>query len=1209
MNISRSLLLLSLLLPGGVLPAIAGETGTGYAIDLEQYLPRLGSVQPEKELLKEEVRKFRSYPRLDRAYRLQRQGVLGEARKEFEAYFALNPEDDRARASYVMLLEQMSLHREVIAQTGIILKRSPDFVPAYFSRGEAYRKLGDLERAYQSYSTAATVKEIRREDRVYALTSAMDLAIALRDYKAAGRMLEALLQIEKTHAAYLNAGYLQERSGEFGKALEAYGNALDLARSPAEKVAAAFAVAETAKKMKLPERAGEAYLAVLESDKSNAAALRGLAQLAYDDKRYPEAEKWMLQLKGNGASAADREFLAQLYLNQQNYPAAIVELRGALAEQGKRAPVETVTALAQAYESAGNLAESAQLYQALAARNPGNGELQLRLGSLLVRMQKYQAAEPHLVKALASDLSASRKSVAHRNLALVSEQAGNFEKAAKELKLSLGNQPPTPDLLVRLAVLLNKGGKKEEALKYLDRALALPSLPEPLRRQAHQERSVIYEKSGDAAAAAAELEKALPPEGKVDAATRVRLGVLLAKGGKPDEALRHLDLALADKALAGNLKIVALREKGLLLEKTGRPLDAAQEYEKALAAGDRTPARYLALANLYGATAPAKAIGYLQQVVKAPKGSTAEKCSAEESLGMIYFQQGENAEALTHLSAALRLCGERWQLRYYAGLANYRARNWQQAVEEFQAAQAVKSDAATLLGIALCQIELGRPGAAVHYLQLALADPAPRKAEQSKQIYDTLGYLHAEEHAYDKAADAFARSLEVAPDNTVSMKLASVLDLSGNAERSWKIFSGVEPELLPAAQRVEYQELKASLLQKQGRTEEALAALEEAQKLQPTAARSHALGVLYQSAGRGDKALGSYRAAYQEEPQQDEYALSLGYAYLAERRHREAIATFEAVAARNPHAPKIKEELGYLHSRIGNNEEAARWFKAALDAPPPRETLEERERWEKDAHRLRGEISKLTKTFGAALYATYRAGHAPVQPLASGESLSGGLTGQSGLELWYRPPKVGLIDDRILELFGRVFGNLDANSLRYNDRSTQAGIGVRYKFLKSENLWISGERLIKIGADAMDDWLFRLLYSRSSGFEPRPFQASQDYYLLYGELDWYLRSDTVAAYAEARKGRAFTLRPNYLLIPHLVLDSRWQSPYNAGGNYLEGGAGISLRHFFNGTRYHNYRDLVDLTITYKHGWSFTGGFGKSAGEYDTGLISLGFFFR
>jgi tetratricopeptide (TPR) repeat protein len=1200
----------SLLPKSGLGPAMAAELHPAYQPNVEYYLNKIEAVK-KQGFLKDEIRNFRSYPHLDKAYRLQRDRRLKEARKEFVAYLSLKPEDIRSRVSYMVLLDKMSLNEDVITQADVILDRWPAFIPAYFFKGQAYQKLGKTDRALIVFTTAASGKDIQKGDRVYALSTAVDLALSLADYADAGKMLPTLAEIDRKHAWYMKAGFVFEKTSRLKDSLDAYSAAQEVAKSPAEKIAASLALAEVARKLNMPERVRQAYETALGIDSGNQAALRGLANMAYAGNRYDEAEKWMLLLEQNGLKPQDREFLANLYLKRQDYAAAIQELRTIVDSQGKKASAAILASLAQTYESAGRYQESAAIYGLLLEKTPESGEMQLRYGNLLVRLGKFGEARPFLKKALLLGLSGRQKSVAHENLALIYEKSGSYENAAEELKQSLINQPPPGgELMVRLALLLNRAGKAEEALHYLDKALAEPTLTDELKQVSYMEKSAIFEKAGQASRAADELEKALKYSGKIGAEIDVRLAVLLNKAGRPVEALGYFDQALADPALSNEMKRIALREKGLILEKAGWRLEAASEYEKAVALGDNSPEIYLILANLYQPEEnPKTAFDYLTKVINHPRASNQEKCSAEDGLGMNYFKQGRMQEAASHFNAALRRCGESWQRRYSLGLVHYRLKQWEQALEQFLLAFGMKKDPASLIGIALCQKELKRPGAAIHYLKQALQEPVGATPKQLKLIYETLGYLYAEEFAYDLAAEAFTRSQAYAPDTDFSMKLANVLNLAGKTDEAYALYKVDEKKLSPDA-TIEFNDLKSGLLQKLGRNEEALVLLEKNQKLHATASRSYELGILCQKTGHLHKAIEYFQAAYEKEPQQDDYAFSLGYAYAADGRFSDAIGMLEVVAARTPDSTAVLEELGYLNSKIVKNEQAVQWFKMALDSLPlmPLGSSEETDRREKEAYRIRSEITKLTKTFNTTMYASYRTGKSPSSFLANGVQISGGLNGQIGLETSYRPPAIGFRDERILELFGRVFGNLNPNSLNFNDDSTQAGIGLRYKFLQKENLWISCERLFKVGKGALDDWLLRLLYSRGKGFEPQPLERNQDYYLLYTEIDEYLRSETTAAYGEVRKGRSLTFSSSYMLIPHLVMDARWQSPFNAGGNYFEGGAGVSVRSFLNSTHFDKYRSAVDFTINYKHGKFFNQGFRNNVGDYDSALLSLGFSF-
>ncbi|MBJ6727406.1 tetratricopeptide repeat protein [Geomesophilobacter sediminis] len=1204
---ARLAALLFLLALSAGAPAGAAET-PAYRPDLAYYLHKYLGPKEEKLVL-DEVKRYRSYPRLDRAYRMQRAGRLAEARSEFEAYLTLVPEDIRSRLSYVALLERMGLYREEIAQSDVVLKRFPNFVPAALYKAQALGRLGDPVQALALLEKVAATPGIRSEDRIFALSAGADLAVSGKDHAAAARLFVALAEAQPTYRRWLDAGSFLQKAGRLPDALNAYAAAEQHASTAPERLAAALEQAEVARKLNLPDRARHALETVAANDPGNRAALRALADAAYHAGNLREAEKWLAQLVRHGkATPQDRLFLANLYVKRNDYAAAIPQLKAAIAQQGNRAGAETLAELAQVLESAGNLKESAHAYRQLVARHPNHGDAQFRFGVLLVRLEQWAQAVPVLERALALELTDKERRDAHANLALALEKSGRYRDAAAELEKGLpeGGDPHRAELLIRQARLLTLAGTTDEALSRLERALATPGISAELTLQAHREKSAALEKAGQSAAAAAELEKALS-SGPADPAEMIRLARLLEAGGNHAESLRRLDQVLALAALAPSLRRDALRQKGVILERERHPLEAAQQFEQLVQSGDDTAATLLTLANLYDAAGrPEAAIPRFQQVLARKAAAAADRCSAAEALAQDRLKLNQTDEAETALAASLRLCGENRQRHYYLGLVRYKQRRWDEALEQFTLADPEAKEPATLLQMALCQKELDRPGVAIHYLQIARRQPDKSK-ELTRRIEATLGYLYAEEHAYDNAAQAFSLALAGGPDPVLNLKLAGMLQRAGKETESGAVLDQVDPKQLSPEDRLEYQDLKAAQLEKQGHLPEALALLEENRKQQPTAARSHALGVLYLKAGERAKAIDRFRAAREKEPERDEYLLALGYAYLAEDRFTDAIPLFKKVAARNPDNVKLREELGYANEHAGRNEEADRWFAEALERLPElaADGSEESLAREQDAYRLRSELAKLRRTFTATAYASYRAGKAQTTLVTNNSTTVAGLNGQLGVEAAYRPPKIGLIDDRILEVFGRVFGDLHPDRLTYNGTSTQAGLGVRYKLLKEENLWISGERLFRIGRNGMADWLGRLLYSRGAGFEPTPWEKSTDYYLIYGELDGYLTAHTVATYTELRKGRAFTLRPDTLLSPYLVLDARWQSPYGVGGDYAEGGAGLSLRYFFNETRGETYRSSVDLSVSYKHGYFYGRGTGNDRGGYDTAVVGVG----
>lgn len=1192
--------------------ASAPESSLAYAADYGFYLKKLDENRQKKSLVASEVHRFRSYPYLERAYRLINQRRYGEAKKDLAAYIAMSPDDVRARLSYLEILNKMSLQEEVVIQADQLIARWPGLVPAHIFKGVALQRMQKPDMAYATFSSVAAMDDIRSEDKVFALSMAADLAANMGHYGDALKNLTTLNALDKKHASLMRTGYLHEKMNSPKEALNAYTEARSLARTASEKNAALLALARLYSSLKEWEPARQSFTALRQIEPRNREALRGLAQIAYLQKQSAEAEKLMVQIDQGALRPEDHELLANLYLQKQDHNAAIKELRIVVALQGNNVPVGTLSSLAQEYETVGRLQESESTYRSLIGKSAKNSELHFRHGALLMKMERYRDAESSFLKAISLGLSDQRRGDAHRNLALIYEKQARYDLAARELENSLRYRLPDQDeTRISLARVLSLSHQDAGALRYLDEVLNGTSAAERLKRTAHLEKSVIYERLGRFPEAADEFEKAAAFGGEESGEILIKRATLLGAAGRTDDALRRLDQALSIKGLPKEQQSRAYRQRGVILEKNGQPAKAAQDFERVVALGDSSPGMYLGLAQLYqAANDPEKAAVNFAKVLNATGASKSETCTAQDSLGMLTLAQGRVAEATQQLSGALTLCGKSWQRHYYLGLAYYRDKQWQLATEQLLQADAIRKDAATLLHIALCHKELNKRGTAIHYLQLALQESGNDPVVLRKQILDTLGYSYADESSYDRAADAFAQSLALVPDNTVSLRHAYVLSRADRASEAWKALETVDPSRLSPPVKAEYNDVKAALLQKKGKNEEALLAMEENQQLAASASRSYETGLLCHKLGLKQKAESYLRTAYEKEPDNTEYALALGYAYAANERYPEAAVLFERVVERHPDFAKVYEDLGYLHMKAGDNQQAVKRFKQALDRHPSASEAAsgESELWRKDAERINGEIAKLTNVINGVAYWSYRSGNARNTVLVPGGQTSGGLTGEVGIEASFRPPVIGFRDDRIFEIFGRVFGNQKNDSVSYNDTSTQAAIGVRYKPLQSENLWLSAERLLKIGDYALDDWLFRLLYSRGNGFSPVFGTFSQDYTLLYGEVDYYVRNDTTAAHLEARKGAAFTFRGAYMLIPHLVADASWQTPFSAGSIYLEGGPGVLLRYFFNGTRYKNYRNIIDLSATYKHGIFFDKGFQKKTAEYDSGILSIGLSF-
>src|SRR5262245_8680760 len=101
---------------------------------LSDYLNTL-VVERTENWLQREIRTFRTFPHLDRAYRLMVENKLQEARSELERYLEIDPKDLQVRATFMVLRHRMKDYPGVVQQADLVLSTRQMFVPALLYRG------------------------------------------------------------------------------------------------------------------------------------------------------------------------------------------------------------------------------------------------------------------------------------------------------------------------------------------------------------------------------------------------------------------------------------------------------------------------------------------------------------------------------------------------------------------------------------------------------------------------------------------------------------------------------------------------------------------------------------------------------------------------------------------------------------------------------------------------------------------------------------------------------------------------------------------------------------------------------------------------------------------------------------------------------------------------------------------------------------------
>jgi tetratricopeptide (TPR) repeat protein len=362
-----------------------------------------------------------------------------------------------------------------------------------------------------------------------------------------------------------------------------------------------------------------------------------------------------------------------------------------------------------------------------------------------------------------------------------------------------------------------------------------------------------------------------------------------------------------------------------------------------------------------------------------------------------------------------------------------------------------------------------------------------------------------------------------------------------------------------------------------GRPSEARGELERAVALDPTADRRFRLSQLAERVGDREEARRQLEAAVAAEPGNMEYKAALAYALRNSGDLAGAAELLSSVLAAEPNRYALHEDLGYTYLGLGENDKAIEQFKWTIDNQQlyPTETKEERETTARTIEGLRRTINAVEPHWTAYGYTNLcLTGHYCERRIRNLESLVS--SNQGGLELDYQPPNIGFIDGRIFQAFARTFWSYTPGTISPQGNSFQGGIGIHYKPLRDYNLVLSGERLIKFGANAVNNWEGRISFSTSTGYEIDPVASQSWYSLLYLDFAGTPQSPhQILTYADGRGGVNFNFADRAAISPFVY--GIFRGNYGVGANTsAEAGIGASVRGFFYEDKYHAARDALEL---------------------------------
>ena len=164
--------------------------------------------------------------------------------------------------------------------------------------------------------------------------------------------------------------------------------------------------------------------------------------------------------------------------------------------------------------------------------DPDYKRLLLTVGNELSKGGDHAGAEAMFRAALHQD---PQYAVAHRNLGSTLLRLGRATEALASFRQAVSREPEIAVHQLNLGATLARMGRFEEAAIALHAAVAL----DPEDPEGHRNLGVVLEKQGEVAEAVAAYESYLAL--KEDLVVRRTLGLLLARLGRLEEALAHLD--------------------------------------------------------------------------------------------------------------------------------------------------------------------------------------------------------------------------------------------------------------------------------------------------------------------------------------------------------------------------------------------------------------------------------------------------------------------------------------------------------------------------------------------------------------------------------------------------------------------------------------------------------------------------------------------
>lgn len=519
--------------------------------------------------------------------------------------------------------------------------------------------------------------------------------------------------------------------------------------------------------------------------------------------------------------------------------------------------------------------------------------------------------------------------------ASIAMYSGRFNEARNLMTIAIANDPESPFLNGRMAMLLKRLKQYNEASLYAKKCVELDTDNVQYRILLAD----IYSLLGQDALAAEQYAESMKLDPKNE---RIRLLIvtLLVKEKKFDAALSQLDdliskfpdLAIAhyyrgkicmelknfDAAEISLLKTLeidsgqelAMFDLATLYQMTGRNLEASQTYENLIEYQPDNTALRIKLINLYSDLGLHKKVENQIEEIKRSSDPGDEK---RQLLGLIYLKQGRLAESIDEMETIVTRYPEGDKPRYYLAIAYQENKEYKKALEHFRMINPNSSyfyDA--VVHIAYLLDKQNKSDDAVTVLEKALS-----QNKKLPDLYLMLADLYEKQKQMDNAISILKQSL-IHNENEVSLifRLGILMDKNGDRksclEQMLKIIQ-INPDHSDALNYVGYTYAEEGI-----KLDEAQDLIEKAIKLNPNAGYiQDSMGwVLYQK-GKYDEAVEYLEKALKNTPDDPTIHEHLGDVFLKLKKYADALAFYKkSLTLQHPDEEKIIKKISELEQLL-----------------------------------------------------------------------------------------------------------------------------------------------------------------------------------------------------------------------------------------------------------------------------------------------------